>query len=64
MNWNFNLQRQLNEHLFAAIGYVGSHTVHQSFAAGDHNQVAPPQVQKRQWSSGVAASAGHWRIRW
>src|SRR5882762_2366997 len=45
MNWNFNLQRQLNEHLFAAIGYVGSHTVHQSFAAGDHNQVAPPQVQ-------------------
>jgi hypothetical protein len=45
MNWNFNIQRQLNEHVFAAIGYVGSHTVHQSFAAGDHNQVAPPQVQ-------------------
>ena len=45
MNWNFNIQRQLNEHLFAAVGYVGSHTVHQSFAAGDHNQVAPPQVQ-------------------
>lgn len=45
MNWNLNIQRQLNEHLFAAIGYVGSHTVHQSFAAGDHNQVAPPQVK-------------------
>jgi hypothetical protein len=45
MNWNFNIQRQLTEHVFAAIGYVGSHTVHQSFAAGDHNQVAPPQVQ-------------------
>jgi hypothetical protein len=45
MNWNFNIQRQLTEHMFAAIGYVGSHTVHQSFAAGDHNQVAPPQIQ-------------------
>jgi hypothetical protein len=45
MNWNLNIQRQLNEHMFAAVGYVGSHTVHQSFAAGDHNQVAPPQVQ-------------------
>jgi hypothetical protein len=45
MNWNLNIQRQLNEHVFAAVGYVGSHTVHQSFAAGDHNQVAPPQVQ-------------------
>jgi hypothetical protein len=45
MNWNLNIQRQLTEHLFAAVGYVGSHTVHQSFAAGDHNQVAPPQVQ-------------------
>jgi hypothetical protein len=45
MNWNFNIQRQLSEHVFAAIGYVGSHTVHQSFAAGDHNQVAPPQVK-------------------
>jgi hypothetical protein len=44
MNWNLNIQRQLTEHVFAAIGYVGSHTVHQSFAAGDHNQVAPPQV--------------------
>ena len=45
MNWNFNIQRQITEHVFAAAGYVGSHTVHQSFAAGDDNQVAPPQVQ-------------------
>jgi hypothetical protein len=45
MNWNLNIQRQISEHAFAAIGYVGSHTVHQSFAAGDDNQVAPPQVK-------------------
>jgi len=45
MNWNFNIQRQLSSQLSAMIGYVGSHTVHNSFAAGDHNQVAPPQVQ-------------------
>jgi hypothetical protein len=45
MNWNFNIQRQLSSHLSAVVGYVGSHTVHNSFAAGDHNQVAPPQVQ-------------------
>jgi hypothetical protein len=45
MNWNFNIQRQLSPQLSAVIGYVGSHTVHNSFAAGDHNQVAPPQVQ-------------------
>jgi hypothetical protein len=45
MNWNLNIQRQLSAHLSAVVGYVGSHTVHNSFAAGDHNQVAPPQVQ-------------------
>jgi hypothetical protein len=45
MNWNLNIQRQLGSHVAAVVGYVGSHTVHNSFAAGDHNQVAPPQVQ-------------------
>jgi Carboxypeptidase regulatory-like domain len=45
MNWNLNIQRQLGPHFAAVVGYVGSHTVHNSFAAGDHNQVAPPQVQ-------------------
>jgi len=45
MNWNLNIQRQLSTHLSGVVGYVGSHTVHNSFAAGDHNQVAPPQVQ-------------------
>jgi hypothetical protein len=45
MNWNLNIQRQLGSHFAAVVGYVGSHTVHNSFAAGDHNQVAPPQVQ-------------------
>ncbi|HEV7512078.1 MAG TPA: TonB-dependent receptor [Candidatus Acidoferrum sp.] len=44
MNWNLNIQHQFNDHVFAQVGYIGSHTVHQSFAAGDHNQVAPPQV--------------------
>jgi hypothetical protein len=45
MNWNLNVQRQLSSYLSARIGFVGSHTVHESFAAGDHNQVVPPQVQ-------------------
>jgi hypothetical protein len=45
MNWNLNIQRQLSANLSAQIGYIGSHTVHESFAAGDHNQVVPPQVQ-------------------
>jgi hypothetical protein len=45
MNWNLNIQRQFGPHFASVVGYVGSHTVHNSFAAGDHNQVAPPQVQ-------------------
>jgi hypothetical protein len=41
MNWNVNIQHEFTSHLAGMIGYVGSHTVHQSFAAGDHNQVTP-----------------------
>jgi hypothetical protein len=44
MNWNLNIQRQLGAHLSTQIGYVGSHTVHEGFAAGDHNQVIPTPV--------------------
>jgi hypothetical protein len=44
MNWNLNVEHDFGSHLSAQIGYVGSHTVHQSFTADDNNQVLPTRV--------------------
>ena len=44
MNWNVNVEHDFGSHLSAQLGYVGSHTVHQSFTADDNNQVLPTSV--------------------
>ena len=41
MNWNLNIQRQITSSLTATVGYVASHTVHQSDYADDSNIVQP-----------------------
>ncbi len=40
MNWNLNVQRQIGS-LLVAIGYVGSHSVHQAYTPDDVNMVLP-----------------------
>ncbi|HXM95446.1 MAG TPA: TonB-dependent receptor [Candidatus Dormibacteraeota bacterium] len=41
MNWNFNIQREIIPTLTATIGYVGSHSVHQSFSTDSSDMVLP-----------------------
>lgn len=41
MNWNLNVQRQLNQNLTAMIGYVGNHGVHMLNREDDANSVLP-----------------------
>jgi outer membrane receptor protein involved in Fe transport len=41
MQWNFNIQRQLEPDLTAMVAYVGSRGVHQLYNAGDMNMVLP-----------------------
>lgn len=41
MNWNFNIQRAITPNLTATIGYVGSHSVHDSFSTDNSNMVLP-----------------------
>ena len=41
LNWNFNIQQQLESNLFATVAYVGSHGVHQPFQLQDVNIVLP-----------------------
>lgn len=43
-NWNLNIQHQVSGNLSAMIGYVGSHTIHQSFTDDDTNMVLPRLV--------------------
>ena len=39
MNWNFNIQRDLGWNTSLMVGYIGSHSVHLPFGAGDLNGV-------------------------
>lgn len=41
MNWHLTVQHELPGHLTATVGYVGSHTVHNSFGPDDVNMVFP-----------------------
>jgi hypothetical protein len=41
MQWNLNIQRELTKDLTAALGYVGSHGVHQPMRIDDSNIVQP-----------------------
>ena len=43
-NWNFNVQREIMRNLTATIGYVGSHTVHNSFTTDQTNMVLPTLI--------------------
>jgi hypothetical protein len=45
LNYNANIEQQLTSTLSAMVGYVGSHTVHTPFQAGDMNQLAPANTQ-------------------
>jgi hypothetical protein len=44
MDWNLNIQRQIAKNTSVMVGYVGSHTVHNSFTTDSTNIVLPTLV--------------------
>lgn len=55
-NWNMNVQRQITSKLFAVIGYVGSHTIHEPFSTDDSNMVIPTLINGQYgWPSPVGS---------
>lgn len=43
-DWNLNIQREIVRNLTAMVGYVGSHTVHNSFTTDQTNMVLPTLI--------------------
>jgi hypothetical protein len=59
MVWNMNIQQEINHHTSAMIGYVGSHTVHQTFSGDDSNMVIPSRVDGTLvWPGPTACNGG------
>jgi len=59
MVWNMNVQQEINHHTSVMVGYVGSHTLHQTFSGDDSNMVIPASVSGTLvWPGPTACNGG------